>query len=504
MYILSIAILRNFDPLIRKQAMLWLARALLLSFLIAIAVTTLLTGFFGETLFVLQLACLGFIWFTGIRALTLWVRSSRNRTPEVSPAPKLRVALLYCTADDLNPEKLAQSAAQNVPVDIYILDDSAGYESRRDVDTVAARIGAQVIRRDHRTDAKAGNLNNALAQIDSRTDAVVILDNDTEIPHDFVSRTTAVLTSDPRIGCVQAAPIDEGASWFAKFFGPLVDTHARINHATRARIGFALFGGRGALVSLPALREVGGFPTAVAEDLALSVRLRAAGWQIVHRPDIEFREEFPIDYAAFRVQQGKAAEGAAEFLLGNHARTLSRRERWDVVLETSLLPVGALVGLIALAVGSTLAIWGKPTPIAFMVITSVLALAPLLPEAVRRLRQGEPVSAALFLVLAPMLYASVSLAVVRHTARILRGNRARFIITPRTGSRLTLGEAVSALSIEYTWAVTAVMVTAVLGMPLLSIPFTLPALVATAMLLLGTRDPLTLVRRPARAVTVNA
>lgn len=482
--------------------MRWFARTLVISLAIALAITTLLAGMFDETLVVAQVCLLAIVWLTGIRALILWVRSRRNSTPNFAPAPPMRVALLYCTADDISPDGFLASANQDVPVDVYVLDDSSSDSARSAVDAVAARIGARVIRREHRVGAKAGNLNHALGLLHPDTDAVVILDNDTVLPRDFVRRTSAVLASDSRIACVQAAPIDGGPSWFARFFGGLVDTHARVNHATRARVSFALFGGRGALISLPALREVGGFPEAVAEDLALSVRLRSANWRIVHRPDIEFREEFPIDYAAFRVQQGKAAEGAAEFLLSNHGRGLSRRERKDVVLETALLPVGAFAGLAALAIGATLAIWGKPLPFPLMVVTAVLALAPLMPEAVRRLRRREIWSAALFLALAPMLYASVSLAVVRHTLLVIRGNRARFIITPRKGSRFTLTRAALALRPEYAWATIAVTVTSVLGMPLLGIPFTLPALVATALLMLGTNTPLPFTR-PARALSAQ-
>ncbi len=470
-----------------------LARVAVISLVIGLLLGALFVGFARETLTVLHAACLGLIWFTGIRATVLWARSRHRLPPVPAHHDPLRVALLYCTADDLKEETLLASIAQDVAVDVYLLDDSAGDDARAHCDAVAMRIGARVLRRDARTGAKAGNLNHALGMLAAGTDAVVILDNDTLLPPDFVRRTTAVLASDPKIACVQAMPEDGGPSWFARFFGPLVGTHARINHATRARIGFALFGGRGALLSLSALREVGGFPLAVAEDLAVSVRLREAGWRIVHRSDIEFQEDFPIDYAAFRVQQGKAAEGATEFLLSSRSAALPRRERWDVALETALLPMGALAGLSALALGTTLALQGSRTPVPLMVITAVLALAPLLPEAIRRIRDRRPLSAMLFLAATPMLYASVSLVIVRHAARVARGARARFIVTPKTATRPGLVRTLTALRAEFAWALGAMTVMTLLGMPLLGVPFLVPALAATALLLLGARSHIPLI-----------
>lgn len=469
-----------------------IARMVFFSVGLAILAAALLSGHARAALIVTHVACLALIWITGIRALALWLRSrERERTAE--PVGPLRVALLSCTADDLDIAALAASAAQDVPVDVYVLDDSRTEAARTAVDAAAAHIGARVLRRSGSEGAKAGNINHALRLIGEHTDAVVILDSDTVLPAHFVRRATAALVSDPSIACVQGAPVASGPSWFARFFGPLVRTHARVNHAPRARIGFPAFVGRGALLSVRALRDVGGFPHTVSEDLALSVRLRDRGWRIVHRPDIEFTEDFPIDYAAFRVQQGKAAEGAAEFLLSARGTRLPGRERRDIIMETALLPLGAAAGLSALALGTTLALLGTATPPLITAITAMLALAPLLPEALRRVRRRHPVSALLFLVLTPLLYASVSLAIVRHAASVARGRPARFTITPKAPARTEWSAAIDALRPEYTWALTALVVAALLGMPLLGLPFTVPALAATAFLLLGARPHVPLV-----------
>lgn len=471
-------------------------RMLATSLAIGLIAAAVLSGFEREVLTVAHVLCLGLIWFTGIRALMLWARSrKRTRREPAAPSTPLRIALLYCTADDLNPAALRESSAQDIPVDLYLLDDSTTTQSRASVDAIAADLGAQVLRRADRVAAKARNLNHALSLVADETEAIVVLDSDTVIPRDFARRCAAVLASDDRIACVQAVPVASGQSAFARFFGPLVRSHARINHATRSRIGFPAFVGRGAMLRYATLRQVGGFPAAVSEDLALSVRLREHGAHIVHRPDIEFREDFPVDYAAFRVQQAKAAEGAAEFLLSSRNRTLPRRERADLLLETALLPIGAAAGLGALALGAMLALWGYPTPAALSAVSAVLALAPLLPEAARRAGMRAPLSAAMFLTLTPLLYASVAPLVLGHALAVLGGRRARFVVTPKSAAHTGLAFAVESLRREYSWAIVALVVATCLGVPLLGIPFAVPAAAGTALLLLGARSRIRLSSR---------
>lgn len=484
MYILRNAILGKFAR--ERDPMRSTTRHLLTAMTIGVITAAIIGGHQGLVVSVTYALCLALIWFTGIRALIIWMRSRSPTDPAAGTAIP-RIALLYCTADDLSATALRASAAQDVPVDVYLLDDSTSAAVRTAVDALAAELCATVIRRENRTGAKAGNINHGLGHIDPATDAVVILDSDTVLPADFVRRTSAALIADARIACVQAVPVAGGKTHFARFFGPLVQSHARINHATRARIGFPAFVGRGALLSVHALRAVGGFPLAVSEDLALSVRLREHGYRIVHRPEIEFHEDFPIDYAAFRVQQGKAAEGATEFLFSARNRALPRRESADLLMETALLPLGAAAGLAALALGTTLALRGTPMPPLLAAVTAVLALAPLLPEAVRRLRAHAPLSAALFLALAPLLYASVALHVIRHTAAVARGRSARFVVTPKQAARTGISRALATMHLEWSWALMALTVAIALQTPLLGVPFLMPAVTGTILLLWGAR-----------------
>lgn len=470
--------------------------------LLALSAVVVLTSPVGRDATLLALVaayalCAAIVWFAGIRALVLWALSRRaaRRAAGIAVAPAsgpgMRVALLYCTADDLDEDALHASMRQSTAVDTVILDDSRDPAMRRRVDAFAAEHLAQVVRRPQRTGYKAGNLNHALAALRGRYDAYVVLDSDTRLPRGFAAAASAVLSSDPRVACVQGVPDAGGSSAFARLFGPLVRGHATGNHLPRGIAGFPLFCGRGAMLSARALDAVGGFPEAVAEDLALSVRLRGEGWRIVHRPDLVFGEAFPIDYAAFRTQAAKTAEGVAQFLRTARLarRRVPLRERLDALVEAALLPVGAVAGLAIAVGGSLLGAIGHPAPAAVVAVTALLALAPLAPGALLQARRNGAGAGLLFAVAASALYASVAVLTVRHAWAVARGRRAVFAITPKTGRRMRLREAVTAARVDILSALALAAIALIVGMPALALPLALPAATAVALLVAGPVAP---------------
>ena len=430
--------------------------------------------------------CAALVWFAGIRALVLWTISGRvTIAPVPAAAPALRIALLYCVADDFAPEALRASMHQSVPVTTVILDDSRDVAKSSHIDAFAAEHLARVIRRGHRNGFKAGNLNHALRTLRGQFDAYVVLDSDTVLPRGFTAAAAAQLHADESLAVVQAVPDAAGPTLFARVFGPLVGAHSLANHVARSRTGLPMFFGRGALIRAAALDAVGGVPETVAEDLALSVRLRAAGWGICIRPDLRFTETYPIDYAAFRTQVGKAAEGAAEFLRAGSVQGLRRRERFDALVETALLPAGALAGTGLMLTGALLSIAGAAIPAALMAATAAIALMPLLPAAATTLRRHGLVPAAIFLAAASAVYGSVALLTLRRTAHVLRGRRAVFTVTPKSTARpkAALGEVRHDLVI----AAMALLAAIALHSSALALGFAAPVGVAVILLLLRRR-----------------
>lgn len=389
-------------------------------------------------------------WIAGGRAAGLWLRSSGRRRGPAAPAAggAERIALLVCVCNDLDEAAVIRSSRQDVPVDVILLDDSTDAGVRARVDGLAAARGWQVIRREVRSGFKAGNLNAGIARLRGRYDAYLICDSDVVLDAG-VARVCGSELADPTVAVAQASPAASvGKTRFARYFGPLLATHLGVTRRGRGAHGVTAFLGRGALVRAAAIDDVGGFPEAVAEDLAMTVRLRRRGWRIVDA-DVAFTEDYPIDYAAFRVQMRKTAEGAVEFLRRpGRMRGLRVREALDLALETALVPVTALAGAATLVTGAALAGTGTPPPIWVMVVSAVAAAAPLLPEAVRRARSQRLAAGIAFALAAGLLYASTTFVVLAAVVRTALGRRATFWVTPKTTSRRGVAETAALLRDE--------------------------------------------------------
>jgi len=395
----------------------------------------------GTPLSIAFAAASALTWIAGGRAVALWLRSS---PPALIPPPATgrgaeRIALLVCICDDLDERAVVRSSRQDVPVDVVLLDDSRDAATVARVDALAAAHGWHVIRRTERSGFKAGNLNAGLARLRGRYDAYLICDSDVVLDAG-VARVCGAALADPTVAVAQASPAASvGRTRFARYFGPLLATHLGVTRRGRGAHGVTAFLGRGALVRAAAVEDVGGFPEAVAEDLAMTVRLRRRGWRIVDA-DVAFTEDYPIDYAAFRVQMRKTAEGAVEFLRRpGRMRGLRIREGLDLALETALVPVTALAGAATLVTGAALAGTGTPPPLWVMLVSAFAASAPLLPEAVRRARAQRVAAGVAFALTAGLLYASTTFVVLGAVIRTALGRRATFWVTPKTTSQRGVG-----------------------------------------------------------------
>ncbi|MBF4463289.1 MULTISPECIES: glycosyltransferase [unclassified Rathayibacter] len=388
---------------------------------------------------------IGTVWMVSLRSLAvlvLYPLLARRRHEVPAYESDAGVVLLSCAADDFNPRALRASMNQTHPrVSTVILDDSKDERVRAEIDSFAARTGARVVRRARRTGFKAGNLNDFLLRgIDE--EYVVVVDSDEVLPPDFVRRALdhAVhrARSGVRVGVVQGRHRTlRRVSGFADEFGALLETHVRVTQLVRSRFGFSHFMGRGALISTECLRATRGFPEVVAEDLAFSIEATAQGFEIVYAPELVSTEEFPIDYFAFKKQHGKAAEGSVEIVRQYLAPVLRSSLRpWqkaDLLLEVLSAPLGAALSALLLVFSAIASSSGEDVlPSWAGAAIGLGGLLPLLPEALRRLSRGEVRSAAVFLLRALVLYASVLWTTAAAVWRVVGGGGARFTITPKT------------------------------------------------------------------------
>ncbi len=166
-------------------------------------------------LWILELhAALGLALF----AFSLWDLDSES-IPEPVDRTDLRVGILIATYNE--PEEVlfptvAAAVSLEPGHETYVLDDG----QRPWVRAMAASLGAKYIARQEHTHAKAGNINNALAELD--LDLVAVLDADHVAGAGFLTNTLGYF-DDPRLAVVQTPQDfynldsfehDRNRSWF--------------------------------------------------------------------------------------------------------------------------------------------------------------------------------------------------------------------------------------------------------------------------------------------------
>ena len=435
------------------------------------------------------------LWFNGARSLAMWATRAwwTTRAARGVADSTARVALVLCTADDFDPEPLSRSARQTHPVDVVVLDDSVTGRAQRRVDAYAAATGARVLRRTGRRGYKAGNLNAGLRRIHAEYDYVVVLDSDEELPPAFVRQALELFAADPSVGVVQGRHRARGGETaFARLFSGLFETHVAVTQAARTAAGFSMFMGRGAMISTACLRATGGIPEVVTEDVAFSVEARAAGYRIVYAPELVSTEDYPVDYAAFRTQHRKLVEGATELVIGRGRRMLRAemplRERVDVLVETSLVPLSALAGVVLLAAGVMLATYSEYPPAWAATLVGVSVAAPLLPEAARRAREEGLVAGAVFLAAGLALYGSTMVLTLRATVVVLAGRPAVFQVTPKERTRTGWQGALRGARAEFGVAASGIAAGLLLTGTIAPVmPLLVPAIAGPALAIMGTR-----------------
>ena len=169
------------------------------------------------------------------------------------------------------------------PHQTWLLDDGNRPEMRK----LAAELGCRYIARRVNTDAKAGNLNNAL--LFSTAELVAVFDADHAPAREFLTETVGYL-EDPSVAFVQTPQDFYNLDSYQHRRGRercVVWTEQslffRVIQRGKDYRNAAFFCGSCALLRRAALDRVGGFAsTTVTEDLHTSVRLHKAGYRSVY------------------------------------------------------------------------------------------------------------------------------------------------------------------------------------------------------------------------------
>ncbi|MFP4091028.1 MAG: glycosyltransferase [Cyclobacteriaceae bacterium] len=211
---------------------------------------------------------------------------------------------------------------------------------------VCKRLGVVHVTRKDKTDAKAGNINNALRQ--AKGDICLVLDPD-HVPHpDFLDRVVPFFEN-PEIGYVQVVQayanrkesiVAYGAAEQTyHFYGPMM--------MSMNKYGTAQAIGANCTFRRKALDSIGGHAAGLAEDMHTAMRLHAKGWKSVYLPEVLSKGLVPATLPAYFKQQLKWSRGTFELLVKNYI-PLFRHFSWRQRIHYLTLPLFYLFGLVTL------------------------------------------------------------------------------------------------------------------------------------------------------------
>lgn len=280
---------------------------------------------------------IGFVW--GIIFLLSVLRISKPQTLPVKPGIAVDVFIpTYNEPVDIVRRTVVAALRISYPHETWLLDDG----NRAEMRAMAEELGCRYIARDKNTNAKAGNLNNALLQ--AKGEFIALFDADFIAEPRFLDRTLGYF-ADPKVAFVQT-PQEYYNFDSYQYFGPDRAREAwsehslfyRVIQAGRDTYNGAMFCGCSAVLRRAALDSVGGVATGtVTEDMHTSVRLHDAGWSSAYHGETLSAGLAPHDAQGFRKQRLRWAQGAMQVFrtekLISGAKGLSPFQRLGYVMH---------------------------------------------------------------------------------------------------------------------------------------------------------------------------
>jgi cellulose synthase/poly-beta-1,6-N-acetylglucosamine synthase-like glycosyltransferase len=303
------------------------------------------------------LISLGFaLLYAGIQLVGNWILYLFARQPRKAlPSPEgLTIDVFVTTfneSHELVERALSAACKMRGKHRTWLLDD--GNDPL--LASMADRYFSGYLTRDSHQNAKAGNLNAAIEQTDG--DIIVIFDIDHVPETDFLEKSLGFFT-DPEMGFVQVMlTFNNGdESWVAE---AAIETSLEYYNPTSFGadgVGGTTLMGSNALIRRSALKSIGGYQPGLAEDLATSINLHAAGWKSSYVPEPLAPGVAPPSFTAWFVQQLKWARGVFELLLTTYPRLFSKLT-WGQRLSYSVRMTKYWIGpVIAIHLFATIAI----------------------------------------------------------------------------------------------------------------------------------------------------
>jgi cellulose synthase/poly-beta-1,6-N-acetylglucosamine synthase-like glycosyltransferase len=265
-------------------------------------------------------------------------------TPPVTKQYTVDIFTTFCAGEPYEMILETLTAIQNItyPHQTYLCDEADDPYLK----SVCEQLGVHHVTRIKKVNAKAGNINNALAQ--SSGELCLVLDPDHVPFPEFLDPIVAHF-DDPEIGYVQVvqAYYNQRIGWIAKgaaqqtyhFYGPMM--MCMNSYGTAQAIG------ANCTFRRTALESIGGHAAGLAEDMHTAMQLHAKQWKSVYVPQVLARGLVPATLSAYYKQQIKWSRGVFELLVTSYVK-LFTKFTWRQKIHYGLLPLFYLSGFIFL------------------------------------------------------------------------------------------------------------------------------------------------------------
>ncbi len=413
----------------------------------------------ARVLLVMNGIFISYFWLNGVKDFlyVLWYYLFKKRLyrryeevikTDISKV-KDKILMVYCTCNDFDGNSLEKSLKQSYPYfDTVILDDSTDEEYKERVNEFALSKGIKVVRRKDRRGFKAGNINNYLFSEECKGrgyDFYVILDSDEILPENYLQESLRYFYAYDNVGIVQANHLsDRNRNFFMKLFHIGVNAHWPTYQTMKHFYGFSTMLGHGAMIKRECYEKVGGFPPLVAEDLCLSIEARNQGYAVAFAPNILCREEYPVDYVAFKKRHSKWTQGNLEFIKSYTGKIAASKMKWyekmDIVLFTYNLPLTAvfaffifanlmLAPVFGLNAGKAYALW-------MIIPTVIFFFSPMLNDFITWAFRLNPLRTLVYTLSVVLLYGSMLTTSLVSALLGIFGKKAKFIVTPKSSKKI--------------------------------------------------------------------
>ena len=240
------------------------------------------------------------------------------------------------------PELLATTLSAALAMDypagrlsVYLLDDggtdekcnvdnfvaaSAARERRAALQTLCEGLGVTYLTRERNISAKAGNLNNGLAN--SSGDLVVVFDADHAPARNFLTETVGYFDRDPKLFLVQTPhffinpdPLERNLKTF-KAMPSENEMFYGIIQRGLDKWNASFFCGSAAVLRRTALQTTNGFSgRSITEDAETAITLHATGWNSIYVDKPLIAGLQPATFASFIGQRSRWAQGMMQILI---------------------------------------------------------------------------------------------------------------------------------------------------------------------------------------------